>query len=370
LPYFNLTLSKEKLTMIEVRHLKLIEAINRLGSLKKAAGELFLTQSALSHQLKQVETSVGTPIFHRTNNQLHFTPFGKTFFESSLEILHKLEDLETIVVENQRQQAYDYIHGYSKEESKRLYDQANSIAEFLHWDSKWEAGATILEAGCGVGAQTKIIAKQNSDCHFTCIDFSEQSLKKAAKLAKEAGLVNTQFLNEDLTKLSFKNASFDHIFLCFVLEHVPSPHQILKELKRVLKPNGTITVIEGDHGSVYFHPENKMARKVIHAQVALQKQKGGNANIGRTLYPLLQQAEFSDIQVSPRQIYVDDAKPTLVEGFTLNTFTAMIKGIQNEAIAEKLMTPTEFQEGIAALERTAKGQGIFCYTFFKGRAKK
>lgn len=49
--------------MIEVRHLKLIEAINRLGSLKKAAGELFLTQSALSHQLKQLETTVGTPIF-------------------------------------------------------------------------------------------------------------------------------------------------------------------------------------------------------------------------------------------------------------------------------------------------------------------
>ena len=118
----------------------------------------------------------------------------------------------------------------------------------------------------------------------------EKSLKKAAQLAKTEKLTNTQFLNEDLTRLSFKEASFDHIFLCFVLEHVPSPVQILTELKRVLKPNGTITVIEGDHGSVYFHPESKMARKVIHAQVELQKQKGGNANIGRTLYPLLQQA--------------------------------------------------------------------------------
>jgi len=356
--------------MIEVRHLKLIEAINRLGSLKKAAGALFLTQSALSHQLKQLETSVGTPIFHRTNNQLHFTPFGKTFFESSLEILHKLDDLETVVAENKKQQAYDYIHGYSNEESKRLYDQANSIADFLHWDSKWEAGATILEAGCGVGAQTKIIAKQNPDCQFVCVDFAQKSLEKAAKLAKEEGLPNTQFLNEDLTKLSFKTASFDHIFLCFVLEHVPSPSQILRELKRVLKPNGTITVIEGDHGSVYFHPESKMARKVINAQVVLQAQKGGNANIGRTVYPLLQQAEFVEIQVSPRQIYVDDAKPALVEGFTLNTFTAMIKGIRNAAIAEKLMTPTEFQQGIQDLEQTANGGGTFCYTFFKGKAMK
>ena len=113
-----------------------------------------------------------------------------------------------------------------------------------------------------------------------------------------------------------------------------------------------------------------MARKAIQAQIDLQAQKGGNANIGRTLYPLLQQAKFSDIQVSPRQIYVDDAKPALVEGFTLNTFTAMIKGIRNEAIAEKLMTTTEFQQGIEDLERTAKGGGTFCYTFFKGKAVK
>lgn len=356
--------------MIEVRHLKLIEAINRLGSLKKAAGALFLTQSALSHQLKQLETSVGAPIFHRTNNQLHFTPFGKIFYESTIEILSKFDALEHIVEENKRQLAYDYIHGYSKEESQRLYDQANSIADFIHWDSKWEAGTTILEAGCGVGAQTKIIAKQNPDCQFICVDFAKKSLAKAAKLAREEGLSNTQFLNENLTKLSFKSATFDHIFLCFVLEHVPSPIQILTELKRVLKPNGTITVIEGDHGSVYFHPESKMARKAINAQVLLQAQKGGNANIGRTLFPLLQQTDFSDIQVSPRQIYVDDAKPNLVEGFTLNTFTAMIKGIRNEAIADQLILPFEFDQGIKDLEKTASGGGTFCYTFFKAKATK
>ena len=129
-------------------------------------------------------------------------------------------------------------------------------------------------------------------------------------------------------------------------------------------------MIEGDHGSVYFHPESEMARKAIQAQVDLQQNKGGNANIGRTLFPLLQEAAFKDIQVAPRQIYVDDAKPTLVEGFTLNTFTAMIKGIRNEAIAEKILTPSEFEQGIADLEKTANGGGTFCYTFFKGKGVK
>ncbi|MEM6317558.1 MAG: methyltransferase domain-containing protein [Bacteroidota bacterium] len=356
--------------MIEIRHLKLIEAINRLGSLKKAAGELFLTQSALSHQLKQLETTVGSPLFHRINNQLHFTPFGQQFYDSSLSILEKMDDLEESIAEHQRQQAYDYIHGYSNEESQRLYDQANSIADFLHWDSKWASGTTILEAGCGVGAQTKIIAQQNPDCQFTCVDISKKSLNKAKALAKSEGLLNTKFLYEDLTQLSFKAASFDHVFVCFVLEHLPNPQQILQELRRVLKPNGTITVIEGDHGSTYFHPESEKARRVIEAQVVLQRQKGGDADIGRRLFPILQKANFSEIQVTPRQIYVDDAKPQLVEGFTLNTFTAMIKGVKNEAISEQLMTADEFDAGIRALEKTASGGGTFCYTFFKGRAKK
>ncbi|MEL6944852.1 MAG: LysR family transcriptional regulator, partial [Bacteroidota bacterium] len=59
--------------MVEIRHLMLVEAIERLGSLKKAAQELHLTPSALSHQLKQLEQSLDTPIFHRMNNQLYFT---------------------------------------------------------------------------------------------------------------------------------------------------------------------------------------------------------------------------------------------------------------------------------------------------------
>ena len=82
-------------------------------------------------------------------------------------------------------------------------------------------------------------------------------------------------------------------------------------------------VIEGDHGSTYFHPDSLAAKRAVQCQVTLQQQNGGDANIGRKLYPLLEKAGFESIQVSPRQIYVDDSKPNLVEGFTKNTFTAI-----------------------------------------------
>ena len=137
-------------------------------------------------------------------------------------------------------------------------------------------------------------------------------------------------------------------------------------MKKVLKKNGTITIIEGDHGSTYFHPDSVMAKKAIQCQVDLQKQMGGDANIGRKLYPLLNQSGFKGIKVSPRQVYVDDSNPKWVEGFTKNTFTAMIKGVGEDAVSKNLIGKEEFEKGINDLNRTAEGGGIFCYTFFKG----
>ena len=73
----------------------------------------------------------------------------------------------------------NYVHGYSDIESKRLKDQANALDELLHCDSIFPENSKILEAGCGVGSQTKIIAPKNPSCHFTSIDISETSLEKA-----------------------------------------------------------------------------------------------------------------------------------------------------------------------------------------------
>ncbi len=43
----------------------------------------------------------------------------------------------------------DYVHGYSTEESSRLIDQATTLTEMLHYDTRYPADNLILEAGCG-----------------------------------------------------------------------------------------------------------------------------------------------------------------------------------------------------------------------------
>jgi hypothetical protein len=69
-------------------------------------------------------------------------------------------------------------------------------------------------------------------------------------------------------------------------------------------------------------------------------------------------------------VYVDSSKPQLVEGFTKNTFTAMIEGIRGAALAAGIVDKCVFDRGIADLHRTAGPDGVFCYTFFKAYALK
>lgn len=263
-----------------------------------------------------------------------------------------------------------YVHGYELTEAVRLQDQARTLVELLHSDTYFPEGSSVLEAGCGVGAQTITLAQNSPGAKITSIDLSASSLAEAERNLQAAGVTSVEFQKADVFSLPFEPESFDHVFVCFVLEHLPNPVEALANLRAVLKPGGTITVIEGDHGSTYFHPESDAAETAINCQVELQRRAGGDAHIGRQLYPLLTQSGFGPVRVSPRMVYVDSSKPHLVEGFTKRTFTAMIEGVREPALQAGIVDSVVFDEGVQALYRTAEAGGTFCYTFFKAFGEK
>jgi ubiquinone/menaquinone biosynthesis C-methylase UbiE len=263
-----------------------------------------------------------------------------------------------------------YVHGYDGRENERLHDQAGALADLLHCDTSYAAGSTVLEAGCGVGAQTVMLARRSPHARFMSVDVSEDSVSEARRRARRAGISNVEFRQADIFALPFAPESFDHVFVCFVLEHLSYPVEALAALRRLLRPGGSITVIEGDHGSAYFHPDSRAARAAIQCLVQLQQEAGGNALIGRQVYPMLVDAGFEAVRVSPRMVYVDASRPALVDGFTLKTFTAMVEAVRAPAVAGGLVEPQTFDEGVGALRRTTEADGVFCYTFFKGVGEK
>jgi SAM-dependent methyltransferase len=257
------------------------------------------------------------------------------------------------------------VHGYSSTEGARLADQASALTELLHSDTSYPPGSHVLEAGCGIGAQTVVLAQRSPAARIVSVEISAESLAAAQSRVRAAGFTTVTFREADIYTLPFPAEHFDHVFVCFVLEHLANVAEALGSLARVLKPGGTLTVIEGDHGSAIFHPDSAPARRAIHCLVELQRQAGGDALIGRRLYPVLTEAGFREVRVSPRMVYADASRPSLVDGFIRKTFTAMVEGVGERALQAGLTDPASWQAGIRDLYRTAEPGGTFCYTFFK-----
>jgi ubiquinone/menaquinone biosynthesis C-methylase UbiE len=256
-----------------------------------------------------------------------------------------------------------YVHGYTGEEDQRLLDQSEILEDLLHNDTIFEPGSRVLEVGCGVGAQTRFIARRNPQVHFICIDISEHSLSQARDSAECAHLTNVEFVCADAYSYAPRGVRFDHAFFCFVLEHVAEPERLVRRIARLLRKGGSIVAVEGDHGSTFFHPRSASAWQTIQCLIDLQAKYGGDALIGRRLYPLFCDSGLAHVTVSPRTVYADPSRPQWVQGFTDRTYIAMVQGVRQRALAEGLITAEQWDTGIEELSRTK--EGTFSYTFFK-----
>ncbi len=82
---------------LEVRHLRLVREVSATGSLTRAGAALHLTQSALSHQLRDIESRLGTALFLRVGKRMVLTPAGERVLRAADEVLATIERTEDAV---------------------------------------------------------------------------------------------------------------------------------------------------------------------------------------------------------------------------------------------------------------------------------
>ena len=85
--------------ILETRHLLTFATVVQTGSFTTAARKLYLSQSAISHQIKALEESIGAAVFERTGKPMRLTPAGQALHQRAVEILAKLEDARQAVAE-------------------------------------------------------------------------------------------------------------------------------------------------------------------------------------------------------------------------------------------------------------------------------
>lgn len=103
-----------------------------------------------------------------------------------------------------------------------------------------QEGDRVLEVGVGTGLS---LGAYPSKCDFVGIDLSPDMLAKARRKAIAAGMRNADLREADALDLPFADDSFDIVTSFHVVSVVPDPQQAVREMLRVVRPGGTIAII-------------------------------------------------------------------------------------------------------------------------------
>jgi phosphatidylethanolamine/phosphatidyl-N-methylethanolamine N-methyltransferase len=101
-------------------------------------------------------------------------------------------------------------------------------------------GDRVLEVGVGTGINAALYPR---DCQVTGIDFSPSMLEKARQRVARKGLTHVRLLEMDAADLKFADASFDVVYAPYLVNCVSDPVKVVKEMRRVCKPDGKIVMI-------------------------------------------------------------------------------------------------------------------------------
>ena len=133
-----------------------------------------------------------------------------------------------------------------------------------------------------------------------------------------------------------------------------------------MKTGGTLTVIEGDHGSCFWHPETEASLKVWECMICAQALYGHNANIGREVYPLLVESEFTIDSIEPRYVYGDGFRPKLLDGMVNQMIIPMVETANQRSLETGWVDEALWKQGITDLHAAGHPPtGTFFYTWFK-----
>ncbi len=206
---------------------------------------------------------------------------------------------------------FAYLHGFSEVEQARLVKQAQIAESTIFHDIDYSGAKRLLEIGSGVGAQTEILLRRFPQLHATCVDLSAAQLGAAAQRLEAMPWLRDRYelQQADATDLPFESRGFDAAFLCWVLEHVPSPARVLNEVRRVLSPGSPVYITEAMNASFLLDPYSPDVWRYWMAFNDFQIDSGGDPFIGAKLGNLLLAGGYRDVTTQIKTFHFDNREP-------------------------------------------------------------
>src|SRR5881296_782355 len=159
---------------------------------------------------------------------------------------------------------------------------------------------TVLEVGIGTGLNLPLYP---AACRLTGIDLSSEMLDKAVERVQNLAMPNVTLKVMDATSMDFGDNEFDKALATYTISAVPDPVAVLREMRRVVKPGGTLVILN------HFRSERRVTGWVEDMLAPLCTRLGWKSNL--SLEPLLER-----VALVPEAIdYVN-----LFKGWRLVTF--------------------------------------------------
>jgi phosphatidylethanolamine/phosphatidyl-N-methylethanolamine N-methyltransferase len=159
---------------------------------------------------------------------------------------------------------FDWIFHPGREQAMRLLD----VKRNDH----------VLEVGIGTGLNLPLYP---SHCHITGIDLSEEMLEKAQDKIIELGLISVTLKVMDATVMDFGDSEFDSAVATYTISAVPDPVGVLREMRRVVKPGGSIVLLN------HFRSEQRVVGRLEDLVAPVCTRLGWKSNL--PFEPLLKQ---------------------------------------------------------------------------------
>jgi len=150
----------------------------------------------------------------------------------------------------------------------------------------------LLDLGCGPGTITQGLAEAVAPGCVVGIDFQSSQVGKAQTLARERGIANMCCAEGDANHLPFASQSFDAVFAHGVLMHMSKPLDVLKELRRVLRPGGFAGVRDPDLGVGVLTPQTSLSERARELRIRVRQHNGSDPFVPRDYRRLLLEAGF------------------------------------------------------------------------------
>ena len=243
-----------------------------------------------------------------------------------------------------------YVHGTHPEEQRRLADLNALVNQASLAALAPKRGERALDVGAGLGQFARALARATGT-RVLAVERSPEQLARAEALAEEAGEgALVEFRAGDALALPLSPAewgSFDLAHARFLLEHVPSPQDVVNGMARAVRSGGRVVLEDDDHEALRLWPEPPGVMTVWRAYMRTYDRLGNDPIVGRRLVELLANAGLSPRRIAMPQFGACAGEATF-PAYVANLI-AIFVGARDAILATGGVSPEAFEAALGAV---------------------